>query len=133
METKKIAFVTASEMEAALRDKGKIELYSILFDFDKDTIKPESQPTLAEIAALLKSKPELRLKVIGHTDNQGTANYNLDLSRRRAANVVAALSRDFGISPERLSAEGAGFSQPIATNDTEEGRAKNRRVELVAQ
>lgn len=133
MEANKIAFVTASEMEAALRDKGKIALYGILFDFDKDTIKPESRPTLGEIAALLKSKPELRLKVVGHTDNQGTAEYNLDLSRRRAANVVATLSREFAIAPERLSAEGAGLTQPIASNETEEGRAQNRRVELVAQ
>jgi outer membrane protein OmpA-like peptidoglycan-associated protein len=133
MEANKIAFMTASQMEAALRNKGKIALHSILFDFDKDTIKPESRPTLAEIAALLQSNPDLRLKIVGHTDNRGTAQYNLDLSRRRAANVAATLSRDFAIAPERLSAEGAGLSQPIASNDTEEGRARNRRVELVAQ
>jgi outer membrane protein OmpA-like peptidoglycan-associated protein len=133
METGKIVFVNASEMEQAIGDTGKIALYGILFDFDKDIVKPESKPTLDEIAKLLQGKPELKLKIVGHTDNQGTAEYNLDLSQRRAANVVAALTGDYGIAADRLSSEGAGLTQPIASNDTEEGRAKNRRVELVAQ
>ena len=133
MEKDKIQFVKASEMEQALGDTGKIALYGILFDFDKDVVKPESKPTLDEIAKLLQTKPDLKLKIVGHTDNQGTADYNLDLSRRRAANVVAALTATYGIASDRLTSEGAGLSQPIASNDTEEGRAKNRRVELIAQ
>jgi outer membrane protein OmpA-like peptidoglycan-associated protein len=133
MESDKIQFVNASQMEQAIADTGKVALYGILFDFDKDVVKPESKPTLDEIAKLLQAKPNMKLKIVGHTDNQGTADYNLDLSRRRAANVVAALIAVYGIAPDRLTSEGAGLSQPIASNDTEEGRAKNRRVELIAQ
>jgi OmpA-OmpF porin, OOP family len=133
METGKITFVDASQMERAIADTGKVALYGILFDFDKDTLKPESKPTLNEIAKLLGAKPGLGLKIVGHTDNQGAADYNTDLSRRRAANVAAALIRDYGVDGGRLSSEGAGLTQPVASNDTEEGRAKNRRVELIAR
>jgi outer membrane protein OmpA-like peptidoglycan-associated protein len=133
METGKIAFVTASQMEKAIADTGKIALYGILFDFDKDTLKAESKPTLDEIAKLLTDKPDLSVKIVGHTDNQGSAEYNMDLSERRAANIAAALVRDYGIAAGRLATAGAGLTQPIASNDTEDGRAKNRRVELVAQ
>jgi len=73
------------------------------------------------------------VKIVGHTDNQGSAEYNMTLSERRAANVAAALVRDYGIAAGRLSSAGAGLTQPIAPNDTEDGRAKNRRAELVAQ
>jgi outer membrane protein OmpA-like peptidoglycan-associated protein len=133
MEKDKIQFVKASEMEQAIADSGRIALYGILFDFDKDVVKPESKPTLDEIATLLQTKPELKLKIVGHTDNKGTSEYNLDLSSRRAASVVAALTGTYGIAPDRLTSEGAGLTQPVASNDTEEGRAKNRRVELVTQ
>ena len=80
METGKIEFISASDMNAALTDRGKVMIYGVLFDFDKAVIKPESKPTLDEIASLLKSNPELKLKIVGHTDNKGTADYNLDLS-----------------------------------------------------
>ncbi len=133
METGKIVVLNASQMEQAITDAGRVSLYGILFDFDKDIVKPESKPTLDEIAKLLQGKPDLKLKIVGHTDNQGTADYNLDLSRRRAANVVAALTGSYGIAPDRLSSDGAGLTQPVASNDSEEGRAKNRRVELIAQ
>jgi OmpA-OmpF porin, OOP family len=133
MEKDKIQFVKASEMEQGIADSGRIALYGILFDFDKDVVKPESKPTLDEIATLLQSKPDLKLKIVGHTDNKGTSEYNLDLSSRRAASVVAALTGTYGIAPDRLTSEGAGFTQPVAPNDTEAGRAKNRRVELVTQ
>ncbi|HEY6921605.1 MAG TPA: OmpA family protein, partial [Methyloceanibacter sp.] len=133
METNKIVFLNASQMEQAIADSGKVALYGILFDFDKDVVKPESKPTLDEIAKLLQAKPDMKLKIVGHTDNKGTAEYNLDLSTRRAANVVAAFTSVYGIAPNRLTSEGAGLTQPIASNDTEEGRAKNRRVELIAQ
>jgi len=130
MESGKIDFPSASQMQQALADAGKIALYGILFDLDKATLKPESKPTLDEIAKLLTSKPDLKLKIVGHTDNQGGADYNLDLSRRRAASVVAALVSQYGIAADRLTTEGAGMTQPIASNDTEDGRARNRRVEL---
>jgi len=98
---------------------------------NKDAVKAESQPTLAEIAKLLKSNPSLRLHVVGHTDNQGKSDYNLDLSRRRAASVVAELTGKQGIAANRLDSFGCGMYSPVASNDAEEGRAKNRRVELV--
>lgn len=130
MEADKIKVVTAAEMESAIAETGKVALYGILFDFDKDVIKPESKPSLDEIAALLASSPDLRLRIVGHTDNQGTDAYNLALSERRAASVVAALVSGYGIAPDRLASAGAGMTQPVDTNDTEDGRAKNRRVEL---
>jgi len=133
MDTGKIVFLNASQMDQAITDTGSVSLYGILFDLDKDTLRPDSKPTLDEIAKLLQDKPELKLKIVGHTDNQGTADYNLNLSQRRAASVVAALTGDYGIAAERLTSEGAGLTQPVAPNESEEGRAKNRRVELVAQ
>ena len=99
----------------------------------KDVVRPESKPALAEIAKALTAKPTLRVEIVGHTDDRGTAAYNLDLSRRRAANVEAALVREHGIAAGRLTSSGAGSGAPVASNDTEEGRAKNRRVELVAR
>jgi OmpA-OmpF porin, OOP family len=128
---KKMAFVNADDMKQAIHDSGKVAVYGFYFDTDKDAVKSESQPTLAEIAKLLKSEPALRLHVVGHTDNQGKPDYNLDLSRRRAASVVAELSTKYGISATRLDAFGCGLYSPIASNEEEQGRAKNRRVELV--
>lgn len=133
MESGKIVVVAADAMSRALADAGRISLYGIYFDFDHDAVKPDSKPTLDEIAKLLRNDPSLRLAVVGHTDAKGTADYNADLSRRRAANVVAALTRDYDVDPARLQSRGAGASEPVASNDTDEGRAKNRRVELVRQ
>lgn len=133
MDADKITFVGAEQMQKTLADSGRISLYGIQFDFDKDAIKSESKPTLEEIAKVLRAEPGLRLDVVGHTDAKGGPDYNLDLSKRRAASVVAALTGDYGIETSRLNARGAGASEPVATNDTEEGRAKNRRVELVRQ
>jgi outer membrane protein OmpA-like peptidoglycan-associated protein len=128
---KKMAFVNADDMKQAIHDSGKVAVYGLYFDTDKDAVKSESQPTLAEIAKLLKSEPALRLHVVGHTDNQGKPDYNLDLSRRRAASVVAELTSKYGIPATRLDAFGCGIYSPVASNEAEEGRAKNRRVELV--
>jgi outer membrane protein OmpA-like peptidoglycan-associated protein len=131
MERGKITFVGAQQMQQALAGAGRISLYGIHFDFDRDVVMPDSKATLDEIAHLLQSDPSLRLSVVGHTDAQGGAGYNLDLSRRRAANVIAALNRDYGIDAARLVARGAGANEPLAPNDSEENRARNRRVELV--
>jgi len=131
MDTGKITFIGAQQMQAAIADAGRISLYGIQFDFDKDSIRPESKATLDEIAKLLKSDTALNLSVVGHTDAKGGADYNADLSRRRAANVVVSLGRDYGIDVARLTPRGAGASEPLASNDNEEGRARNRRVELV--
>jgi outer membrane protein OmpA-like peptidoglycan-associated protein len=128
---KKMTFVNADDMKQALHDSGKVALYGVYFDTDKDVVKSESQPTLDEIAKLLKSEPSLRLHVVGHTDNQGKPEYNLELSRRRAANVVRELTTKMGVSASRLDSFGCGLYSPVAPNGTEDGRAKNRRVELV--
>ncbi len=123
--------VGASKMAKEIAENGRIALYGIYFDFDKADLKPESQPTIKQIAQLLKDQPKLELVIVGHTDNQGGLEYNMDLSNRRAQAVRDALVRDQGIAPARLSAWGAGYLAPVASNRTEEGRAKNRRVELV--
>ena len=127
----KMTFVNADEMSKSLVDSGKVALYGIYFDTDKDTLKADSQPTLQEISKLLTADPKLRIQVVGHTDNQGTPEYNLDLSRRRAASVVRALTSQYGVAANRLSSFGCGPYAPVASNDSEDGKAKNRRVELV--
>jgi outer membrane protein OmpA-like peptidoglycan-associated protein len=133
MEGGKVQVVSSGELDQAIATTGKVAVYGLLFDYDKANLKPESKPTLDEIAKLLTAKPELRLNIVGHTDNRGDAAYNLDLSSRRAQSVVAALTQDYAIAAGRLTASGAGLTMPIAPNDTEEGRSKNRRVELVAK
>jgi outer membrane protein OmpA-like peptidoglycan-associated protein len=127
----KMVFVNAAEMSRSLLDSGKVALYGIYFDTDKDSIRPDSQPTLQEIAKLLNANPAWKVEVVGHTDNQGTPDYNLDLSRRRAASVVRALISTYGVAAGRLGSFGCGMYSPVASNDSEEGKGKNRRVELV--
>lgn len=121
--------VTANKLLDELNAKGFITLY-INFDTNKSDIKPESQPTLAEVAKALKASPNVNISVDGHTDNVGTAAANKLLSENRAKSVVGALTAQ-GIAAARMSAVGYGQEKPIADNRSEEGRAKNRRVELV--
>jgi outer membrane protein OmpA-like peptidoglycan-associated protein len=123
----------AASLANSLKDTGKVALYGIYFDTGKAIVKPESQPALQEIAKLLKNDPKLKLHVVGHTDNTGTLDANMKLSMDRAAAVVKVLVTQYGISAVRLTACGDGPTAPVASNDTEEGRAKNRRVELVKQ
>ncbi len=125
--------VSAADMSKAIASTGRIALYGILFDTAKATLKPESAPALEEIAKLLKSNPNLQLRVVGHTDNQGALDTNIALSKRRAEAVTAALASTHGIAAVRLSAFGVADLAPVASNRAEEGRAKNRRVELVPQ
>lgn len=102
----------------------------IHFEFDSDAISPVSEGLLQEIARVINENPQvLKIRVEGHTDSQGSAPYNLDLSERRARSVVAALVQN-GVDEARLVPEGFGLTRPIADNDTDEGRAKNRRVEF---
>src|SRR4029079_3201910 len=103
----------------------------ILFDTRSAVVKPESMPTLDEVSKLLKAQPTLRLLVVGHTDNVGTFEFNTDLSQRRAASVVQILTSKLGIDAKRLTPVGVSFASPVASNRTEEGKAKNRRVQLV--
>ena len=118
----------AGAMKTALARDGHIALY-VNFDFNKATLKPGATPVIAQIVTLMKDDPSLRLEISGHTDNIGEHDYNVKLSASRAAAVVAAIVAH-GIQADRLSATGYGPDKPVADNAKEEGRAKNRRVEL---
>ena len=122
----------AEALSQSIASTGKAAVYGIYFDTGKSIVKTESDPTLGEITKLLKQDPQLKLYVVGHTDNVGTLDANLKLSSDRAAAVVKALVGK-GIDAARLKATGVGPYSPDTSNKTEEGRAKNRRVELVAQ
>jgi len=124
-----IKVIPASKIKAALDKDGQIALY-IHFDVDKSTIKPESVPIVDEIVKLLDSNPGLKIRIEGHTDNTGETAHNQTLSENRAAAVYGALLAK-GIAANRLASKGYGASRPIASNDTEEGRAQNRRVVIV--
>jgi OmpA-OmpF porin, OOP family len=116
-----------------LKTTGHAAVYGIYFDTGKSDIKPESAQAIGEVARLLKSAADLKVYVVGHTDNVGGLEANVKLSQSRADAVTQALVRDHGISVSRLRAYGDGPYAPVSTNDTEEGRAMNRRVELVKQ
>lgn len=131
--TQNMVLVKADEMSRTMAATGRVALYGIYFDTNKSDVKPESKPAMDEIAKLLRAEPGLKLHVVGHTDNVGGLEFNLGLSRRRADAVVAILVREYGIAPNRLTANGVAYLAPVASNATEEGRAKNRRVELVPQ
>jgi OOP family OmpA-OmpF porin len=116
-----------------IRTTGHAAVYGIYFDTGKSTIKPESAQAITEIAKLLKSDPSLNVHVVGHTDNVGGVDSNIKLSQSRAEAVIKELVNNNGIATARLKAFGCGQFAPVMSNDTEEGRAKNRRVELVKQ
>jgi outer membrane protein OmpA-like peptidoglycan-associated protein len=130
MQEKMVA-VDASEMEKQIASMGKVVLYGILFDFNKTDVKPESEAALVEIAKLLANQTTLNVLVVGHTDAVGSFESNRALSQRRADAIVATLVSRHNIAASRLFPVGVSFASPVATNATEEGRAKNRRVELV--
>ena len=127
----KMVTVSSGEMARSISSSGRVALYGIYFDFNKADVKPESDPTLEQIGKLLKESPRLKLLVVGHTDNVGSFPFNMDLSQRRAVAVVNALSSRLGVARERLTSVGVSYASPVATNATDDGRAKNRRVELV--
>lgn len=124
-----LGFLDASAMKKAIDAGGRVALY-INFDIDKATLRPDAQPTVAEIQKLLNGDPGLKLSIEGHTDNTGTAAHNQELSAARARSVLGALV-GLGVDPARLQSKGFGQDKPLADNATEDGRAKNRRVELV--
>lgn len=136
IEVVKIDFPVAKPInlvEKQLAEQKHAITWGIYFDFNKDTIKPESAPVLKDIAQAMTDNPDWKLTVEGNTDNIGGDSYNLDLSKRRAAAVKQALVTQYHIAPDRLSTDGYGASHPIETNDTLEGRARNRRVELTRE
>ncbi len=121
----------AEALRGGLAQTGHVEVAGIFFDTAKSDVKPESAPALKEIVKLLQASPAMRLWVVGHTDSVGSAESNVALSNARAAAVIRALTEQMGVDPKRLASHGAGPFAPVASNKSEEGRAKNRRVELV--
>lgn len=136
VEQKTMAQEVVADAKSLLGDiqaMGRASIYGIYFDFDKADIKPESEPALREIAKLLQEHEGVRLYVVGHTDNVGSIEYNMKLSKARAEAVMAKLVDEYRIPSERLKAFGVGSLAPVASNRTDEGQARNRRVELVEQ
>ena len=127
----KMVVLKASQMHKAINKNGKIALYGIYFDSNKALIKKASKPTLDEIAKMLKENKTLKILIVGHTDNDGKFTYNQKLSEKRAKAVVHALHQEYAISLKRLHGVGVSYACPAASNHTEEGKAKNRRVVLV--
>jgi outer membrane protein OmpA-like peptidoglycan-associated protein len=123
--------VDAKSMMSDINAQGRVALYGIYFDFDKSEVKPESDPSLKEISKLLSENPKLKLYVVGHTDNVGDFSYNMKLSQARADAVVKVIISKYGVDKNRLTPAGVGPLAPVTTNDTEEGKAINRRVELI--
>jgi OOP family OmpA-OmpF porin len=123
----------AAELSTGISASGHIVVNGILFDTAKADVKPESSPAIEQVAKMLAQDPKLKVYVVGHTDNVGALASNLDLSKRRAAAVVQMLITQYHVAADRLAPYGDGPYAPIQTNDTEAGRALNRRVELVKQ
>jgi outer membrane protein OmpA-like peptidoglycan-associated protein len=121
--------IDPDKLRAELMSSGKVTLEGVYFDFDKATLQPRSEQAIKAAVVLLRKYPDLELEVQGHTDAKGSADYNQKLSQRRAASVVKAIV-ERGVERKRLTSKGYGPTQPVASNDNEAGRAKNRRVEL---
>ena len=121
----------APDTRNKLLTEGKLVTYGIYFDVNKDIVKPESYGTLKDIATILNEVPEVKVKIVGHTDSDGQDAANLDLSKRRSASVKAELVNSFGVNGDRLVTDGMGESQPVAQNDSPVNKALNRRVEFI--
>jgi OOP family OmpA-OmpF porin len=128
-----MVFVDATKMANDIGATGHVALYGIYFDTGSAEIKAESEPTLGQIATLLKQDQNRKVAIVGHTDTVGGFDFNMSLSGRRSRAVVDALTRRYGIPGARLHAAGVGYLAPVASNESEQGRAKNRRVELVQE
>ncbi len=124
---------TAADLTNSLGTSGHVVVDGIFFDTGKADVKPESAPALEQVAKLMQQDPKLRIYVVGHTDNVGALAANVTLSQQRAAAVVKILTTQYHVGVERLQPYGAGPYMPRASNDSEDGRAQNRRVELVKQ
>jgi OmpA-OmpF porin, OOP family len=123
--------VDVSGLKQALGTEGRVALYGLTFETGKADIRAESKAQLSEMSTVLKAEPSLRVAIVGHTDTEGTVEGNLRLSQARAEAVVQALVREHGVAAARLDAKGVAAYAPVASNATPEGRAKNRRVEMV--
>ncbi len=123
--------VGAPDTRNKLITEGKFVTTGITFDVGSDRIKPDSYGVIREIGLVLQENPNVRIKIIGHTDSDGNAQTNLELSKKRSLSVKNALSKEFGIDASRIETEGKGASEPIDSNNTPQGKANNRRVEFV--
>lgn len=128
-----MAAISAEALAGGLDAEGHVRVDGLLFAHDSDELLAESEPALQAVFELMRERPQLSLYIVGHTDMTGSLAYNLDLSQRRAASVRRALVEDFGIEAGRLEARGVGPLAPDASNAGEDGRALNRRVEIVAR
>jgi len=126
-----LVFIDAAAMSTEIAERGSVALYGIQFEFDSDALQSNSSETIAEVAKALQADPELGIYVVGHTDGEGSHQYNQALSENRAKSVVKELVNGYGIAADRLAAIGVGQVAPVASNDTEEGRELNRRVAIV--
>jgi OmpA-OmpF porin, OOP family len=135
LETKamesRMTVIKADKITEAIQLTGRVAIYGLLFDTAKSDLKSESQASIAEIAKAIQANPKQRFLIVGHTDNVGDLALNQALSQRRAAAVVATLTTDYQIPANRVVDVGVGMAAPVATNDDEAGRGKNRRVEIV--
>ena len=118
-------------MAQQISDTGSVSLYGIFFDTNSASVREDSEMTLQEIVKLFEQQPDLNLLVVGHTDNAGAFEYNMNLSQNRAQSVVDELSTKYGVPQERLVPVGVSYASPVSSNATPEGQALNRRVELV--
>ncbi len=123
--------VGAPDARKKILEQNKWVTHGILFDVNSDKIKPESYGTLKEMANVLKEYADLKVKIVGHTDSDGKDSDNIDLSKRRAASVKAALAKEFSIEESRMETDGKGEGEPMDKNDTPAGKANNRRVEFI--
>ncbi|MBT4160390.1 MAG: OmpA family protein [Gammaproteobacteria bacterium] len=123
--------IKAEDLAKSIAAEGHAAVRQIYFDSGETVIKPESKPALDEIAKLMNDSPTLKVIFVGHTDSQGELQYNMALSQKRATAVRDRIRDEYGIDNERLGAAGIGFLAPVASNKSEEGRAENRRVELI--
>jgi outer membrane protein OmpA-like peptidoglycan-associated protein len=123
--------VSALNIKESITSNGKMALYGILFDTGKSDIKPESEKAISTVASFLKENPGVNIYIVGHTDNVGSYEMNQKLSKSRGESVKSNLISKYGITASRLTGDGVGPVSPVTSNDTEEGRKLNRRVEIV--
>ena len=133
MQNAQVSVLDAAALQRGLDTEGKVAVYGVFFDTARADVKPESKASLDEMAKLLAKNGNLKVYIVGHTDNAGTLAGNIDLSQRRAEAVAKALASGYKIDPQRLLARGIASLAPVASNAEEAGRARNRRVELVVQ
>jgi len=126
-----VSKASPDDIKKALDSDGRVSLSGVLFETDSARLNPAGEDLAARLAAVLKQNPGIKVAVVGHTDSIGAFQYNLDLSHKRAQSIVSSLVQKHGIAQNRLAPVGIGSLNPLASNDTDTGRAQNRRVDIV--